>query len=72
VERVHPATGMCSFKQFGFSVMFDTQTNLVSHGADIRANGDLAVRWAFGNGHMEVVQYLISQGAEDPQHNSQS
>ena len=37
---------------------------LVSLGADIRAAGDYAVRWASENGHLETVKYLVSVGAD--------
>ena len=37
----------------------------MSIGADIRANDDLAVRWASSNGHLETVKYLVNVGADD-------
>ena len=36
---------------------------LVSQGANVRFNGDGALRYASLNGHLEVVKYLVSQGA---------
>ena len=32
-------------------------------GANIHAADDCAVRWASGNGHLQVVKYLVSSGA---------
>jgi hypothetical protein len=37
---------------------------LVSLGADIRSEDDYAVRWASKYGHLEMVRYLVSQGAD--------
>jgi len=41
----------------------DAVKYLVSQGADVRAQNDKAVRMASQDGHLEVVEYLISQGA---------
>ena len=38
---------------------------LVSLGADIRAQDDLAVRYASWSGNLELVKYLLSLGAPD-------
>ena len=35
---------------------------LISQGADIHAEDDLALRWSVTNGHLKVVKYLVSQG----------
>lgn len=32
-------------------------------GADIHANSDRALRWAYANGHLPVVKYLVKAGA---------
>ena len=37
---------------------------LVSVGADVRVHDDEAVRWASLNGHLEIVKYLVSLGAQ--------
>jgi hypothetical protein len=37
---------------------------LVSQGCDIAADDNYAVKWASGCGHLEVVKYLVSQGAK--------
>jgi ankyrin repeat protein len=31
---------------------------LIEKGANVRADGDAALRWAANNGHLAVVQYL--------------
>ena len=36
----------------------------MSLGADVTANDNYAVRWASHNGHLDTVQYLVSQGAD--------
>ena len=38
----------------------------ITNGADIHVSNDLAVREASKNGHTNVVEYLISQGAPRP------
>ncbi len=36
---------------------------MLSKGADIHAGDDWALRWASGNGRLEVVKYLVEHGA---------
>ena len=40
----------------------DELKNLLSKGADIQANYDYALRYSAGNGHLEIVKFLLSQG----------
>lgn len=42
----------------------DTIIRLIQEGADIHADGDYALQWASGNGHVEVVKLLIEHGAD--------
>jgi hypothetical protein len=37
---------------------------LIADGADVHADGDYALRWASGNGHLEVVELLLKHGAD--------
>ena len=37
---------------------------MVSKGANILARNDVALRWASKNGHLEIVKYLVEQGAD--------
>jgi hypothetical protein len=39
---------------------------LVSQGADISADDNYAAKFASRYGHLEVVEYLVSQGADNP------
>ena len=36
----------------------------MNKGVDIHAQNDYALRWASGNGHLEVVKYLVGEGAD--------
>lgn len=36
---------------------------LIKEGANIHVNDDLALQWASGNGHLEIVRLLIENGA---------
>ncbi|AKI79745.1 hypothetical protein QJ850_gp016 [Acanthamoeba polyphaga mimivirus] len=37
---------------------------MVNQGCNIRVLDDYAVRVAYSNGHLDVVEYLITQGTE--------
>jgi ankyrin repeat protein len=37
---------------------------LVENGADVTADDNIAVRWAGSEGHLDVVKYLVSVGAD--------
>jgi len=49
--------------KFLVSIGDDIIKFLVSIGDDIHADNDGIVIWAARNGHLEVVKYLVSQGA---------
>ena len=37
---------------------------LVEQGIDINADDNYALRWAAGNGHLDIVKYLVEHGAD--------
>ncbi len=37
---------------------------LIRKGADVHADNDFLLRWAAGNGHLEIVKYLVKHGAD--------
>ena len=43
---------------------FSLTISMLEQGADIHAQGDLALRWAAMCGRLEIVKYLIERGAD--------
>ena len=36
----------------------------VAQGADVNLHNNVAIYWAANNGHLEIVKYLLEQGAD--------
>ena len=50
----------------------NTWEYLVEHGSNVHTDNEWALRWAAGEGHLEVVKYLIERGADIHAHNDYS
>ena len=63
LRQVTPTNAQNKLERSSENGRLDLIIIAVNKGPDIRANNDIAVRWASQDGHLEVVKYLVSQGA---------